>query len=90
MTRSKIQWPVKTAAQVATRHRVYGDPFTSVRNKVGQLEVYLRPLTDADNTSMKYPKTLQLQRFKLKTSTSDVNDGKSGKTEARLLMSVTY
>ena len=35
LTRSRIPLPVKTAAQVATRHRVYGDPFTSVRNKVG-------------------------------------------------------
>ena len=35
LTRSRIPWPVNTAAQVATRHRVYGDPFTSVRNKVG-------------------------------------------------------
>ncbi len=35
LTRSTISLPVKTAAQVATRHRVYGDPFTSVRNKVG-------------------------------------------------------
>ena len=85
LTRSRIPWLVKTAAQVATRLRVYGDPFTSVRNKVGQLRVHLRPLTDADNTSMKYPKTLQLQRFKLKTSTLDVNAGKSGKIEARLL-----
>ena len=34
LTRGRIPRPVKTAAQVATRQRVYGDPFTSVRNKV--------------------------------------------------------
>ena len=35
LTRGRIPRPVKTAAQVSTRQRVYGDPFTSVRNKVG-------------------------------------------------------
>ena len=35
LTRGRIPRPVKTAAQVSTRQRVYGDPFTSVRSKVG-------------------------------------------------------
>ena len=73
LTRGRIPQPVKTAAQVATRQRVYGDPFTSVRNKVGQLEVRPYSLTYADILSMKYPRTLQLQRFKWKKSSLGVN-----------------
>lgn len=85
LTRGRTPWPVKTAVQVATRHRVYGDPFTSVRNKVGYLEVHPRSLTDADIPSMKYLRTLQFQRFKLKTSSLGVNVRRSGKIEARVL-----